>query len=174
MNPPVAADPHALDPLDPLDVAAFWRACRAALPELPEPAPEAWAFGATPEHADSLLALVLDGTKTGTASSLWDLEHAGEPIPEPGLLNLILDGRGAPRALLETTAVAVVPFRDVGAEHAFAEGEGDRSLSDWRETHEHFWRTYAVDPRGFAPGMPIVCERFRLRYPVPGVAPSGD
>ncbi|MFK4760962.1 ASCH domain-containing protein [Microbacterium sp. ZW T5_45] len=149
---------------DDPSVDDFWRECRTVIDGLPEDAPEAWAFGATPEHADGLLALVLAGTKTATASSLWDYEHTGEELPTVGLLNIILDGRGAPRALLETTAIAVVPFDEVTAEHAFKEGEGDRTLAHWREVHERYWRTHSESPRGFAPDMPVVCEELRLLH----------
>lgn len=148
----------------PLTVEEFWRECRAVLPGLPASVPEAWAFGATPAQADSLLALVLEGTKTATASALWDYEYSQDPLPEPGLLNIILDGFGTPRALVETVAVEVVPFNEVQASHALAEGEGDRSLLDWRETHENYWRQHSENPRGFEPNMPVVCERFRLMY----------
>lgn len=143
-------------------VDRFWQLARAARPDLPEELPEAWAFGATPEHADDLLDLVLRGIKTGTASSLWDCEHDGEPVPEPGSLSIILDGRDAPRALIRTTDVRIVPFDEVSAEHAAAEGEGDRTLADWRRGHQHFWEHYSTDPRGFAPDMPVVCERFEV------------
>lgn len=153
---------------DSLAVEEFWRECRAALHGLPEAVPEAWAFGATPAHADGLLALVLSGTKTATASSLWDYEHSRDPLPEAGLLNIILDGRGVPRALLETVSVEVVPFGEVQASHAFAEGEGDRSLSHWRETHERYWREHSENPRGFDPDMPVVCERLSLMYAATG------
>lgn len=146
----------------------FWRQCRAELDGLPEELPEAWAFGATPEHADGLLELVLAGVKTATSSSLWDFEHTGEPVPEVGELSLILDGRGSPRALLETTSIEVVPFNEVTEVHATAEGEHDRTLASWRAIHERFWREHSENPRGFADDMPVVCERFSLRYPVPG------
>ncbi|MFC5337969.1 ASCH domain-containing protein [Leucobacter denitrificans] len=129
--------------------------------------PEAWAFGATPDHADGLLALVLDGIKTGTASPLWDYEHSKEPVPTVGEYSIILDGRGAPRALLETTAISIVPFDEVTEEHAHAEGEGERTLAAWREIHEHYWRNYSENPRGYVSDMPVVCERFRLLYAEP-------
>ncbi|MFD5214153.1 ASCH domain-containing protein [Microbacterium sp. NPDC058345] len=145
-------------------VEEFWRECRAAVPGLPDEAPEAWAFGATPAHADGLLDLVLAGTKTATASSLWDYEHTGEAVPEVGGLNIILDGRGVPRALLETTAIEIVPFDEVSESHAFAEGEGDRSLTYWREVHERYWREHSENPRGFEPRMPVVCEQLRLLH----------
>ena len=141
----------------------FWAESRTARPELPEQRPEAWSFGAAPEHADGLLRLVLDGVKTGTASSLRDYEADGDPLPEVGELSIILDGSGAPRAVLETTEVTTVPFDQVTAEHAHAEGEGDRTLASWRQIHERFWTEHSAG--GFAPDMPVVGERFRLIHP---------
>ncbi len=34
--------------------------------------------------------------------------------------------------MIETTDLRVVPFDQVGEEHARAEGEGDRTLAHWR------------------------------------------
>jgi histidinol-phosphate aminotransferase len=48
----------------------YWRGVRAEVAGLPEQVPEAWAFGAEPAQADELLALVLAGIKSATASSL--------------------------------------------------------------------------------------------------------
>lgn len=129
--------------------------------------PPAWAFGATPEQADALLALVLDGTKTATAGALWDYEALEEEVPRPGDLAIILDGAAKPRALIGMTEVEVVPFDQVSAEHAHAEGEGDRSLDTWRAIHQAFFTEYADHDRGFAADMPVVCESFRLLYPTP-------
>lgn len=126
--------------------------------------PPAWSFGADAEQADALLELVLDGTKTATAGALWDFETEGEPLPEPGALSIILDGRGHPRALIECTAATVVPFDEVDEEHARLEGEGDLSLAHWREVHERFFTEVATHDRGFHPDMPVVLERFRVVY----------
>ena len=41
------------------------------------------AFGDSPEMADRLLSLVLAGTKTASASSLWAWEHDHETPIEP-------------------------------------------------------------------------------------------
>lgn len=144
---------------------AFWEARRAESPALPEEVPLAWAFGATPEHADGLLDLVLRGIKDGTASSMWDHEATGDPLPEVGELSVVLDGEGEPRAVIETTDLRVVPFDEVGAEHARAEGEGDRTLEYWRAVHERYWREHSENPKGFAPDMPVLCERFRVLWP---------
>lgn len=159
-----AATAEAID----ATVTEFWRARRAEWPDLPERLPEVWAFGATPEHADELLDLVLAGVKTGTASSLWDYEATGDPVPAVGDYSVILDGAGGARAVLVTTEIEVVPFDEVTAEHAHSEGEGDRSLEHWRAAHERYWRAYSENPRGFAPDMPVICERFTLVYPARG------
>lgn len=143
----------------------FWTARRSERPSLPEAVPEAWSFGATPEQADGLLQLVLDGVKVGTASSLWDYEATGDPLPYEGELSIILDGEGRPRALIETTSLRTVPFDEVDADHASSEGEGDRTLDYWRAAHERYWRAYSENPRGFEPRTPVICERFRLIFP---------
>ncbi len=153
-------------------LAKYWRQCRAQRPTLPARRPKAWSFGATPAHADELVALVLAGTKTATASALWEVEFSGEDLPQIGELSIILDGAHAPRALIETVDIAVVPFNEVSAAHAAAESEGDLSLEYWRESHERFWRQHSSDPRGFAPDMPVVCERFQLL--LPPAQPGGD
>lgn len=132
--------------------------------ELESVQPPAWSFGGTPEHADELLGLVLEGTKSATASALWDYEAEGEPLPEPGTLGIVLDGRARPRALVATTDVRVVPFDEVDAEHARLEGEGDLSLAYWREAHQRFFTEYAQHDRGFHPEMPVVLERLEVLY----------
>ncbi len=127
--------------------------------------PPAWSFGATSEQASEIAALVADGIKTATASAAEDYIAEGEGLPEPGVLGIVLDGDGHPRALVATTDVEVVAFDEVGEEHARAEGEGDRSLASWRAGHERFFREHDPHGRGFRPDMPVVLERFRVLYP---------
>lgn len=157
-------------------VAEFWERARIKAKANPLPGylgvtqidtvpPDAWSFGATPEHADELLALVLDGTKTATASALWDYEAEGEALPKPGELSIILDSAGAPQALIRTTQVTTVSFDQVDEEHAYLEGEDDRTLASWREIHERFFTEHAAHDREFSHDMPVVLERFTLVYP---------
>lgn len=129
--------------------------------------PPAWAFGATPEQADELLGLVLAGTKTATASALWDYEGEGEALPSEGSLGIIVDSSGSPRALVVTSRVRTVPFDQVDEAHAQAEGEGDRSLAYWRAVHEDFFTEHASHDRGFARDMPVVLEYFRVLHSEP-------
>jgi uncharacterized protein YhfF len=126
--------------------------------------PPAWAFGDTPEQADELLALLLSGAKTATADALWDYEAEGEQLPSPGALGIVTDGRGVPHALIVTTQVEVVPFAEVSAEHAYLEGEGDRSLATWREVHERSFTEHARHSHAFSRDMPVVLQRFAVLY----------
>lgn len=123
--------------------------------------PPAWSFGADPEQADSLLALVLDGTKTATASALRD--YVDEELPSVGGLSIITDGAGNPRVLIATTRVREVPFGEVDAEHARREGEGDLSLGHWRDVHRDFFIETAAltgqDPE-VTDDMPVMLEDF--------------
>lgn len=128
-------------------------------------APQVWAFGDNPELADELLVLVLAGTKTATAELVAVYEDAAEPVPVVGDLSIVLDGSGAPRALLRTTKVEVVPFSAVTAEHAWLEGEGDRSLATWRAEHERYWRRTMPEGTSFSEDVLVVCERFTLLHP---------
>ncbi|KAA1379763.1 ASCH domain-containing protein [Aeromicrobium fastidiosum] len=157
-------------------IDAFWSVARHQTRANPVPgylgtyagealAPPAWAFGATEQQADELIALVLDGTKTATAGALWDYEQGDEQLPRVGDLAILLDGSEHPRALVEVMQVDEVPFEDVDAEHAYLEGEGDRSLEHWRTVHERFFTDHATHDRGFSTTMPVVLERFRVLYP---------
>ena len=123
---------------------------------------EAWAFGS---DADLLADLVVSGTKTATASahSLYELEN--EPLPKAGAYSVILDSKENAVCVIRTTKVAVVPFNEVTAEHAYKEGEGDRSLGYWRKVHESFFaeclREVGLE---FSPDMKVVCEEFVVVY----------
>ncbi len=144
----------------------FWARACAAL-DLPSdaPLPDAWAFGDSPEMADRLLALVLAGTKTATAGALWEHEAENEPVPPPGELSIVLRGNGEPACVIEMTDVCVRPMSEVDDQFACDEGEGDRSLAWWREAHEAFFRRHLhrID-REFSPDMPLVLQRFAVRY----------
>jgi uncharacterized protein YhfF/dihydrofolate reductase len=148
-------------------VEGFWHSFLESLPE-DDPTrscgmPVAWGFGDGPGMADELGGLVYRRTKTATCSSLWEMEADEEPIPQPGDLSIILDGRGDPLCIIETTEVEVVPFNAVDEAFAFDEGEGDRSLAYWRAAHWRFFsRTCATLGRDPEETMPLVCERFRV------------
>ncbi|WP_182201685.1 ASCH domain-containing protein [Paraliobacillus salinarum] len=126
---------------------------------------DAWAFGDSKEMADELAELVLEGTKTATASNYILYELDNEELPYVGLINVILDGEGNAVAIVETTSVEVVPFDEVTAEHAYLEGEGDRTLSYWRDVHETFFKKeLETINQDFNYNILVVCERFKMVY----------
>jgi uncharacterized protein YhfF len=124
---------------------------------------EGW--GDSPEMADELGALIAAGTKTTTCSALWEWEAEGESPPETGTVTIVVDGRGEPLCIVETTEVILRKYNEVGADFAREEGEGDLSLEYWREAHRRFFsRSLSKIGREFSEEMPLVCERFRLIY----------
>ncbi len=120
-------------------------------------------FGDGVALADELGGLVASGIKTGTCSSLWEWQAEGNPIPEVGLVTIVLDGKGQPLCIIETTEVTQRRFDEVDADFARAEGEGDLSLEYWRNAHQTFFsRTLPKIGMQFSTDMPLVCERFKL------------
>lgn len=124
---------------------------------------DAWAFGA---DADILAHLVLAGVKTATSSALPGYALEGEPLPSAGEYSVILNGRDEAVCVIQTERVSIAPYREIGAEHARLEGEGDMSLEYWRQAHEAFFaQELAAMGLVFTPDMPVVCEEFRLVWP---------
>lgn len=123
---------------------------------------EAWAFG---DDTDGLAELVKQGIKTGTSSAYPLYQIDGEPLPEASGYSVILNSKDEAVCIIENTKVYVLPFCEVSAEHAYKEGEGDRSLKYWRNVHEEFF-TECMEEAGltFDENMKVVCEEFRLVY----------
>ena len=121
---------------------------------------ESWAFGDEP---DKLAALVKSGVKTATCSA-YDLYQAeDEPLPQEGEYSVILDSKGDAVCIVKTTKVYVAEFHQVSKEHAYKEGEGDRSLGHWRNVHIDFLtRELAGLHMTFSEHTKVVCEEFEL------------
>ncbi|GEK29280.1 ASCH domain-containing protein [Furfurilactobacillus siliginis] len=121
--------------------------------------PDVFAFGDSGEMADELAALVISGTKTATTAAA-DVE----PDAMVGEYSVILDGHDHPVAVIQTVVYEEMPFNQVSAEHAYHEGENDRSLASWRQEHETFWRReLAAEGGQFSEDMQVACEVFVLK-----------
>jgi uncharacterized protein YhfF/GNAT superfamily N-acetyltransferase len=146
-------------------VTTMWQAflARAGSQGLPS---ASWHFCDNQEDANACARLVRAGRKRATAPSLWGLQHRGEPLPQPGELHVVTDWHDVAQCVIRTTRVNVVPFNEVTADHAAAEGEGDCTLDAWRTTHRGYYRrelaSFGVEPRD---DMPVVCEDFDCVYP---------
>ena len=123
---------------------------------------QAWPFGEAP---DKLAELVRQGIKTATCSA-YDLYQAGnEPLPQAGDYSIILNSRNEAVCIIQTTRVYVTEFNQVSAEHAFKEGEGDRSLAYWRKVHENFLTNELSSVhKAFDENTKVVCEEFEVVY----------
>jgi len=115
---------------------------------------DAHMFGDSPELANELLALILEGKKTATC---WDAAE-GLKGSQVGKQWAVKDGSGGVRCVLETTELTQRRFADVDAAFAADEGEDDLTLAAWRAAHERYFTRNG----GFAPDMLLNCERFRL------------
>ena len=123
---------------------------------------DAWSFG---DDADRLAKLVKDGIKTATCSVYCFYGMENEALPEEGEYNIILDSGDEAVCIIRTVKVYVTPFSQVSADHAYREGEGDRSLSFWRNVHKKFF-TEELEAEGleFSEDMNLVCEEFEVVY----------
>ena len=141
-------------------IAAFVAQSGLDIPEY-----DAYSYG-YPEMADEILAALLRGDKRATTGlkCLYELEK--EPIPQVGQYSVILDGKGLPRCITRIIRVETTPFKDISEEYAFIEGEGDKSLSYWKEAHTQVFTRECREDFGmdFTEDMECVCEYFEVVY----------
>lgn len=114
---------------------------------------ERWSFGDNEAQADEVAKRVIDGIKTATCANLDD-----EAEPEAGEIFVVVDGRNNPVCAVKLTEVKQVPFDLVTEQHAWEEGEGDRTLASWRAEHQRFFEEYEM----FSPNMPLLLMKFVL------------
>jgi uncharacterized protein YhfF len=113
---------------------------------------------------DRLVAAVIRGEKTATTSLLAEWEADSEPLPSAGDRLTVIDSDEKPVAVIELTAVEVLRLGEVELELAKDEGEGFKTVGEWRRQHERFWdeenARRVSDP--LTDDTRIVVERFRL------------
>lgn len=111
--------------------------------------------------------LVLKGEKTATASA-YDLYAVdNDPLPQEGIFDVVLDSQDQVVCIVEVTKVSVQPFHQVSADHAYKEGEGDKSLAYWRQVHEEVFTEWMSEAGlTFTPDSKVVLEEFRKVYPL--------
>ncbi|MBM0276174.1 ASCH domain-containing protein [Micromonospora tarensis] len=129
------------------------------------------ALGTPGELRATLNTLVLAGVKTATAGRLAEYAEEGEELERVGERLALVDDDDALAGVVEITGVEVVRFADVPWEFARAEGEGDRSIEEWRAGHSAHWARLGTPVDG---DTPIVCLRLRLVSAGAGGVASGD
>lgn len=116
---------------------------------------QSWNFGDDKELADKLKNLVLSGKKTATTGFY---KENGTPS-RVGDFQQILDSDGTPFCTIQITKVEVKPFLDVDFGYAKLEGEGEKDIEEWRESHRKFFSKYYPD---FSDNSSVVCVIFSL------------
>ena len=120
-------------------------------------------LGNTPEITDRLIALILSGEKTVTATSPWIYDHDPSEKPSTNGYSMLLDANGVGRAILRTTEVKTLPFDKVTAKDSQYEGKSVRSLAAWRTVHTNYFnKQLAPLGKAWAPDMPVTLERFEV------------
>ena len=86
---------------------------------------------------------------------------------QEGTFDVILDSQDQAVCIVEVTKVSVQPFHQVSADHAYKEGEGDKSLAYWRQVHEEVFTEWMSEAGlTFTPDSKVVLEEFRKVYPL--------
>jgi uncharacterized protein YhfF len=124
-------------------------------------------FGFPGPQRDRLVAAVLRGEKTATASLRLEYEPRGQDeLPLPGMRFVVVDSDERPVAVIVASEVRVVRAGDVDEQFAIDEGEGFESVADWRAAQERFWGSddYVRDVGvvDVDDDTLVVCQRFRL------------
>ena len=123
---------------------------------------EAWAYGDDP---DKLAELTLNGIKTATCSAYYWYKVEKEELPQEGEYSVILNSNEEAVCVTKTTKVYIEQFKNISKEHAYKEGEGDRSLEYWRKVHKDFF-SEELSGAGieFSEDMELVCEEFEVVF----------
>lgn len=120
---------------------------------------EEWNFGTDKQTADKLFNLVKKGIKTAT-SYLYNEETFES---DNSKFSIITNWDKTEKILIETIKTNIVEFKNVSAEHAYEEGEDDRTLKSWKSLHKSFF-TMLLAEKGeiFSDNIQVVCEEFKI------------
>lgn len=99
---------------------------------------DVFQFGMSKQQANELAQLVLSNEKTATSSAypLYELEN--EKLPSINEYSIILDGDGQACCIIQTIKMRIVPFHVVSVDHAYKEGEDDKTLAYWQHIRREF------------------------------------
>lgn len=123
--------------------------------------PQSFYFCDNKKDADECAELVVKKIKQATSPSVWWFEKNKEELPKCGDLAIVTDWSGNPKAIIRTTKIEIVKYKDITPEYAQLEGEGDKTLEYWKKVHWDYY-TEEMNKFGEKPNeeMKIVCEYF--------------
>lgn len=116
---------------------------------------------------DEILHNILCGKKRANTGLFSLFEAQMQLLPRTGDYTVVLDSDMQPRCITRTTKVEVVPFEDVTADCAAAEGDG--TLAAWKKAHRKAFAAACEEiGRNFDESMKCVCEYFDVVYRADG------
>ncbi len=128
---------------------------------------DSYYFCDNEKDANECSELVFNGIKRATAGSKFCYDKESWDIPKVGDLTVITDWSGEATSIIKTTKVEFIPYKEITAEHAFIEGEGDKSLEYWRKVHwDYYTRELAKYNEKLSEEMIIIFEEFEKVFPV--------
>jgi uncharacterized protein YhfF len=125
-------------------------------------------FGFPGPLRNKLVAAILEGQKTTSAGLLEEFRREGLPIVAVGTRELVVDSDGLGVAIIENVEVEIERMGDVDLAFARDEGEGFKTLDQWRDAHRRFFTSpETVAALGDPPvtiddDTLVVCFRFRV------------
>ena len=106
-------------------------------------------FGTPGPMRERLNALVLEGRKRATAGLLQhDYINQNETIEVVGEELFVLNSSAASVGKVKVIKVEVLRFDDVADDFAKAEGEGDLTGDDFRNSHREYWSSLGISVEG--------------------------
>lgn len=94
-------------------------------------------------------------------SSHYEAYSFGDPESADYIADLVKNG--IKTATSSALVVEIVPFNQIMVEHAYHEGEGNRSYEYWHNAHVKFFNAeFKSANKVFTDSSPIVCEVFEL------------
>ena len=113
------------------------------------------------DYSDHITELAINGVKRATAHLTLDFELNNVARRLQGDYWMILWEDLSPAVVVELVKVEERVFRDVPAEFAAREGEGDGSLAFWKDTHEEYFKLQLKDwGKEWSDELTVVLESF--------------
>ena len=92
-------------------------------------------------------------------------QYLNEELPKENSYSVILDSSDNAKCIIKNKSVNILPFNKVDDRLAYLEGEGDKSLEYWKNTHREFFTNELKEiNKEFNEDMLIVFEEFELVY----------
>lgn len=120
---------------------------------------EKWHFHNNQKDCDYLFNLVK--TKAKTATSYLFIKK--EDLTIKSEYSILTNWDESEKILLKTTKIYKTKFKDITKTHAFKEGEGDKTLTYYKNVHEEFFKKECEKLNiTFDENTEIVCEEFEI------------